>query len=239
MPEVDRVRLRHHTLRVMRLLLVEDSQRLNATMCQGLSRLGHAVDSAENGEDGELMARYNEYDAIILDRMLPGKDGLSVLRDLRRDGIDTPVLVLTALDGVDEKVRGLTDGADDYLTKPFALAELAARLEALSRRRYGQADSRRTVGSLEIDISRKSVSREGVEIALTAREFSLLEILARRPGQVLSREQIEERLYSEAEGPQSNAVDAAVYSLRRKLCPPGTPPLIHTRRGLGYVLEAS
>lgn len=233
------LRLRHHTFTVMRLLLVEDSQRLNATMCQALSRLGHAVDAAENGEDGELMARQKEYDAIILDRMLPGKDGLSVLRDLRRDGIDTPVLVLTALDGVDEKVRGLTDGADDYLTKPFALAELAARLEALSRRRYGQADSRRTVGPLEIDISRKSVSRDGTEITLTAREFSLLEILARRPGQVLSREQIEERLYSEAEGPQSNAVDAAIYSLRRKLCPPGTSPLIHTRRGLGYVLEAS
>ncbi|RYD33958.1 MAG: response regulator transcription factor [Verrucomicrobiaceae bacterium] len=223
----------------MRLLLVEDSQRLNATMCQALSRLGHAVDSAENGEDGEFMARHNEYDVIVLDRMLPAKDGLSVLRDLRRDGIDTPVLVLTALDSTDDKVKGLTDGADDYLTKPFALVELVARLEALSRRRYGQADSRRTIGPLEIDISRKSVSRDGAEVALTAREFSLLEILARRPGHILSREQIEERLYSEADGPQSNAVDAAIYSLRRKLCPPGTPPLIHTRRGLGYVLEAS
>lgn len=239
MPEVDTRRLRHHYFPVMRLLLVEDSQRLSATMCQALTRMGHAVDAADNGQDGELMARQNEYDAIILDRMLPGKDGLSVLRDLRRDGNDTPVLVLTALDGIEEKVRGLTDGADDYLTKPFALAELAARLEALTRRRYGQADSRRTVGPLEIDTSRKSVSREGNEIVLTAREFSLLEILARRPGQVLSREQIEERLYSEADGPQSNAVDAAIYSLRRKLCPPGTPPLIHTRRGLGYVLEAS
>jgi DNA-binding response OmpR family regulator len=239
MPEVDTRRLRHHLFPVMRLLLVEDSQRLSTTMCQALSRMGHAVDAVENGEDGELMARQNEYDAIILDRMLPGKDGLAVLRDLRRDGIDTPVLLLTALDGVEEKVRGLTDGADDYLTKPFALAELAARLEALSRRRYGQADSRRTVGPLEIDISRKSVIREGNDILLTAREFSLLEILARRPGQVLSREQIEERLYSEADGPQSNAVDAAIYALRRKLCPPGTPPLIHTRRGLGYVLEAS
>ncbi len=239
MPEVDTRRLRHHIFTVMRLLLVEDAQRLSATMCQALTRMGHAVDAVENGEDGELMARQNDYDAIILDRMLPGKDGLEVLRDLRRDDVDTPVLLLTALDGVEEKVRGLTDGADDYLTKPFALAELAARLEALSRRRYGQADSRRTVGPLEIDISRKSVSREGAEIVLTAREFSLLEILARRPGQVLSREQIEERLYSEADGPQSNAVDAAIYSLRRKLCPPGAPPLIHTRRGLGYVFEAS
>ncbi len=239
MPEVDTRRLRHHIFHVMRLLLVEDAQRLSATMCQALTRMGHAVDAAENGEDGELMARQNDYDAIILDRMLPGKDGLEVLRALRRDNIATPVLLLTALDCIDEKVRGLTDGADDYLTKPFALAELVARLEALSRRRYGQADSRHAVGPLEIDISRKTVSREGNEIALTAREFSLLEILARRPGQVLSREQIEERLYSEADGPQSNAVDAAIYSLRRKLCPPGTEPLIHTRRGLGYVLEAS
>ncbi|MES2923053.1 MAG: response regulator transcription factor [Verrucomicrobiota bacterium] len=223
----------------MRLLLIEDAQRLSATMCEALSRMGHAVDAEADGGSGELMARRNDYDAIILDRMLPGKDGLEVLRALRRDGIDTPVLLLTALDGVEEKVRGLTDGADDYLTKPFALAELAARLEALARRRYGQADSRRTVGPLEIDTSRKSVSRDGGEIILTAREFSLLEILARRPGQVLSRVQIEERLYSETDGPLSNAVDAAIYSLRRKLCPPGTPPLIHTRRGLGYVLEAS
>lgn len=239
MREVDTRHLPHQTFTVMRLLLVEDAQRLSATMCQALTRMGHAVDAAANGEDGELMARQNEYDAIILDRMLPGKDGLEVLRALRREAIDTPVLLLTALDGIEEKVRGLTDGADDYMTKPFALAELAARLEALSRRRYGQADSRRTIGPLEIDISRKSVSREGDEIILTAREFSLLEILARRPGQVLSREQIEERIYSESDGPQSNAVDVAVYSLRRKLCPPGTPPLIHTRRGLGYVLEAS
>ncbi len=223
----------------MRLLLVEDSQRLSATMCLALTRLGHAVDAAENGEDGEMMARQNDYDVIILDRMLPGKDGLEVLRALRRDQIDTPILLLTALDGVEEKVRGLANGADDYLTKPFALAELTARLEALSRRRYGQVDSRRMIGPLEIDMSRKTVSREGVEIVLTAREFSLLEILARRPGQLLSREQIEERLYSESDSPQSNAVDAAIYSLRRKLCPPGTPPLIHTRRGLGYFLEMS
>ena len=162
-----------------------------------------------------------------------------MLQDLRRDGISTPVLVLTALDGVEEKVRGLAEGADDYLTKPFALAELTARLEALVRRRHGLADARRRVGSLEIDIGRKSVSRDGQEIALSAREFALLEILSRRPGQVWRREQIEQRLYAETSGPQSNAVDVAIYALRRKLCPPGTKPLIHTRRGLGYVLEPS
>lgn len=219
----------------MRLLLVEDARRLSATMTQALTRLGHAVDTAENGEDGEWMARQNGYDAIILDRMLPGKQGLEVLRDLRRDGISTPILLLTALDGVEERVRGLAEGADDYLTKPFALAELAARLEALVRRSHGLADTRRRVGSLEIDSGRKSVSRDGEEVPLSAREFALLEILSRRPGQVLSREQIEQHLYSDADGPMSNAVEAAVYTLRRKLCPPGTEPLIHTRRGLGYV----
>lgn len=207
-------------------------------MCQALTRMGHAVDAAPDGEDGEIMARQNDYDAIILDRMLPGKDGLQVLRSLRADGIDTPVLLLTAMDGVEEKVRGLADGADDYLTKPFALAELTARLEALVRRRYGQSDSRKVIGSLVVDIGRKTVTLSGEDVVLTAREFSLLEILARRPGQIFSREQIEERLYSEADGPQSNAVDAAVYSLRRKVSPPGCPQLIHTRRGLGYVLEA-
>jgi two-component system copper resistance phosphate regulon response regulator CusR len=222
----------------MKLLIIEDSARLRDTLGKGLARMGHAVDLAEDGIDGDLMGRAVEYDAVVLDRMLPGKDGLEVLRGWRRDGIDTPVLLLTALDGVEEKVRGLGDGADDYLTKPFALAELVARLEALTRRRYAQPDPKLQVGPLEIDTAAKSVSRGGESLVLTAREFSLLEILARRPGQVLSREQIEAHLYSELEGPLSNAVDSAICSLRRKVCPPGTPALIHTRRGLGYVLEA-
>ncbi|MCW1911959.1 response regulator transcription factor [Luteolibacter sp. GHJ8] len=222
----------------MKLLIVEDAPRLRATLTQALTRMGHAVDFAEDGEEGDLMGRATNYDAVVLDRMMPGKDGLEVLRGWRRDGIDTPVLLLTALDGVEEKVRGLGDGADDYMTKPFALAELVARLEALARRRYAQPDPKLMVGPLEIDTAAKSVRREGEDIVLTAREFALLECLARRPGQVMSREQIETRLYAELEGPLSNAVDSAICSLRRKVCPPGTPPLIHTRRGLGYVLEA-
>lgn len=221
----------------MRLLIVEDAARLRNMLGDALTRMGHGVDLAENGEEGEAMARLNSYDAIVLDRMMPRKDGLDVLRDLRRDGITTPILLLTALDGVDEKVRGFGIGADDYLTKPFALAELAARLEALTRRHHGQADSIIRIGPLEIDIAAKSVLRDGESIPLTAREFSLLECLARRPGQVLSRSQIEERIYSETDSPLSNAVDAAIYSLRRKLSPVGTPSLIQTRRGLGYVLE--
>lgn len=221
----------------MRLLIVEDAARLRNMLGDALTRIGHGVDLAEDGEEGEAMARLNPYDAIVLDRMMPRKDGLDVLRDLRRDGITTPVLLLTALDGVDEKVRGLGIGADDYLTKPFALAELAARLEALTRRHHGQADSIIRIGPLEIDIAAKSVLRNSESIPLTAREFSLLECLARRPGQVLSRAQIEERIYSENDSPLSNAVDAAIYSLRRKLFPDGSPSLIQTRRGLGYVLE--
>ena len=222
----------------MKLLIVEDAPRLRATLAQALSRMGHAVDLAENGEEGDLMGRATVYDAVVLDRMMPGKDGLEVLRGWRRDGITTPVLLLTALDGVEEKVRGLSEGADDYLTKPFALAELAARLEALVRRRYAQPDPVLKVGPLVIDTAAKSVKREGADVSLTAREFALLECLARRPGQVLSREQIEARLYAELEGPLSNAVDSAICSLRRKLSPQGGAQLIHTRRGLGYVLEA-
>ena len=222
----------------MKLLIVEDSARLRETLGKSLGRLGHAVDCAADGEEGFLMGLAGVYDAIVLDRMLPGRDGLQVLAEWRRRGVGTPVLLLTALDGVEEKVRGLGQGADDYLTKPFALAELLARLEALGRRRYAKADPVVRVGPLEIDTAAKSVRRDGGMVPLTAREFSLLECLARRPGQVLSREQIEEKLYSELDSPLSNAVDAAIYSLRKKLCPPGTPQLIHTRRGLGYVLEA-
>jgi two-component system copper resistance phosphate regulon response regulator CusR len=221
----------------MKLLIVEDSPRLRQTLGKALSKMGHGVDLAADGEEGDLMMRSARYDAVVLDRMMPGKDGIEVLRGWRRNGITTPVILLTALDGTEEKVRGLGCGADDYLTKPFALEELAARLEALCRRRYSQVDPVMRIGPLEIDTAAKSVRREGVSVALTAREFSLLECLARRPGQVLSREQIENHLYSELDSPLSNAVDAAVYSLRRKITPEGAAQIIHTRRGLGYVLE--
>jgi two-component system copper resistance phosphate regulon response regulator CusR len=207
-------------------------------LTQSLTRLGHAVDVAEDGIEGEMMARSNFYEAIVLDRMLPGKEGLDVLRDLRRDHIKTPVLLLTALDAIEEKVRGFGTGADDYLTKPFALAELIARLEALVRRQHGKADSLLHIGPLTLDTSAKSVTLQQRPITLTAREFSLLECLARRQGQVLSRAQIEAHLYAESDSPLSNAVDAAVYSLRRKLALPDGQVLLQTRRGLGYVLEA-
>ena len=220
----------------MRLLIIEDSARLRTNLSRALKRIGHGVDAAGNAEEGELLARVHEYDVIVLDIMLPGKDGLSLLTGWRSSGMDTPVILLTAKAEIDDRVRGLAVGADDYLVKPFAIEELAARIEALGRRRTGQAKSEIRIGPLEIDLAGKVVRRDGVRIELTSREFALLECLARRPGQILSRAQIEAQLYNESESPLSNAVDAAVYALRRKLSPPNTPPLVHTRRGLGYML---
>lgn len=221
----------------MRLLIVEDSARLRRTLVRALALSGHAVDEAADGREADGLVRHHDYDAIVLDLMLPGRSGFDILSDWRRRGVRTPVIILTARHEVDDRVRGLALGADDYLAKPFAMEELEARLEAVVRRDRGRADSRLRIGALEIDLAGRSVHRDGEPVTLTAREFALLECLARRPGQVLSRAQIEGHLYNEADSPLSNAVDAAVYALRKKLCPPGSPQVIHTRRGLGYVLE--
>lgn len=204
-------------------------------MVTGLQRLGNAVDAVEDAAAADVRCRHEPYDVVILDRMLPGTDGLTLLRQWRDDGLEVPVLMLTALRGIEERVRGLDNGADDYLTKPFAFDELVARLHALHRRRP-TTDTSRTLGPLTIDPTGHSATLDGDPLPLTAREFSLLELLTRRPGQVYTRGQIEARLYSEETAPSSNAVDAAVYALRRKLATPrGT--FIQTRRGLGYVAE--
>lgn len=221
----------------MRLLLVEDSDRLRNSLARALARLGHAMDGAADGEEAESAIRINDYDAVVLDLMLPGRSGPELLENWRRRGETVPVLALTALDAVEDRVRVLVLGADDYLVKPFAIEELLARLEALVRRSRGAADSRIRIGEVEIDLAARMVKRDGREIVLTAREFSLLECLARQPGRVMSREEIESRLYGESDSPVSNAVDAAVYALRRKLSPGDSPPLIHTRRGIGYVMQ--
>ena len=221
----------------MRLLIVEDSARLRRTLARALSLSGHAVDEAADGAEADGLVRHNRYDAIVLDLMLPGRGGFDILSAWRRGGVGTPVVILTARDEVDDRVRGLSLGADDYLVKPFAMEELAARLEAVVRRDRGRSDSRLRLGGLEIDLAGRAVRRGGQPVMLTAREFALLECLARCPGRVLSREQIEGHLYNELDSPVSNAVDAAVYALRKKLCPPWTPQIIRTRRGLGYVLE--
>jgi DNA-binding response OmpR family regulator len=222
----------------MRLLVVEDSTRLRTTVSKALRRSGYVVDEASDGEDGLWQAQAHDYDGIILDVMLPKRSGLELLTDLRAKGKETPILLLTALSEVEDRVAGLRKGADDYLCKPFALEELLARVDALCRRGYGQHASITQVGDLRIDNDARTAERSGTVLNLTAREFRLLQILAIQAGRTLSRTQLEEHLYDDTTSPVSNVVDATVYQLRRKLQSAGTgSPLIHTRRGFGYVLE--
>ncbi|HET6203249.1 MAG TPA: response regulator transcription factor [Planctomycetota bacterium] len=222
----------------MRLLYVEDSLRLQRSVGTGLRRAGHALDVAGDGEEGLWFAASNDYDVVILDLMLPRLDGWTFLRRLREQGRTTHVLVLTARDSVEDRVRGLREGADDYLVKPFAFEELLARVEALARRRHGVKRPRILVGDLEIDLAARTAGRGGRSIPLTRREYALLEHLALRPGEVLSRSDIEAHLYDDRADPMSNVVDAAVCALRRKIDRPGEASLIQTRRGMGYVLAA-
>ncbi|PTY04888.1 DNA-binding response regulator [Opitutaceae bacterium EW11] len=218
----------------MRVLLVEDAPRLQRGVAAALRRAGYAVDTASDGEEGLWLAQSNAYDAIVLDLMLPKLDGLTVLRKLRSAGKDTHVLILTARDTVPDRVTGLQSGADDYLVKPFALEELLARVEALCRRAYGVKATVLHVGPLDLDTSGKTARVDGREIELSPREFSLLEYLARRAGEVVSRTEIEEHLYDEQVDPLSNVVDSAICLLRKKL----GAPLVQTRRGQGYVLSS-
>ncbi len=222
----------------MRLLLVEDSERLQRALGTGLRRAGHAVDVTGTGPDGLWRATGTDYDVVVLDVMLPGLDGLSVLRKLREAGRDTHVLLLTARDTVDDRVTGLRAGADDYLVKPFAFDELLARVEALGRRQTGRKSPVLRVGGLELDPAARAARRDGRPLDLLPREYALLAYLANRPGQVVSRTEIEAHLYDDRAGPMSNVVDSAVCSLRRKVDRPGEPSMIVTRRRLGYVLTA-
>lgn len=219
----------------MRLLLVEDSVRLQRTLASALRKSNYAVDVASDGEEGLWMAASANYDLVILDIMLPKRDGLSVLNELRAQGSRVHVLLLTARDTVNDKVQGLRSGADDYLVKPFALDELLARVEALCRRAYGTKHSEIAVGDLEIDTTARLVRRGGLVIELTAREYQLLEYLARRKGHIVSRSEIEEHIYDGAVDPISNVVDSAICILRKKIGGGKTAPLIHTRRGQGYI----
>ncbi len=221
----------------MRVLFVEDSERLQRSVSTGLRHSGYAVDVAGNGPEGLWYAQSNDYDVIVLDVMLPGLDGLSVLRTLRNEGRNTHVLLLTAKDTIEDRVRGLREGADDYLIKPFALDELLARVDALSRRKHGVKNPRIRLGELEIDTASRSVTRSSTPVELTPREYSLLEYLAVRQGEVVSRAEIEEHLYDDRAEPMSNVVDCAIYALRRKIDAPGQVSLIQTRRGMGYILR--
>ena len=206
-----------------------------ALVGKALREAGYAVDVVGNGADGLWHAESNAYDVVVLDLMLPGLDGMSVLGRLRGSGRDTFVLILTAKDTVDDRVAGLVAGADDYLVKPFALDELLARVAALVRRRHGTKNPRLVFGDLEVDTIRRSVKRAGRRIDLSPREYALLHYLALHPGEVITRVRIEAAIYDYKSEPMSNVVDAAVYSLRKKIDPPGDPSFIETRRGMGYV----
>jgi two-component system response regulator QseB len=216
----------------MRLLLVEDDEMIGAAAREGLRQEGHAVDWVRDGAQAEAAAANGVYDLVLLDLGLPRRDGLSVLRSLRARGHEVPVLVITARDAVADRVAGLDAGADDYLVKPFDLDELAARVRAVLRRRAGRSSAVLHVGELEVDTAARRVRWKGREVALSAREYALLEALADRPGAFLSRAQLEERLYGWDEEIGSNAVEVHIHALRRKL----DPALIRNVRGLGYSL---
>jgi len=219
----------------MRALVVEDYAPVRTAVVEGLTENGFAVDSSADGEEGLWFAQQNPYDVIVLDLMLPKLDGLGVLQKLRASGSTVPVLVLTARDGVDDRVRGLDTGADDYLVKPFAFAELLARVRVLVRRRYDAAPVIR-IGDLEIDTTKRAVKRGDESIVLSAREYALLEYLALRAGQLVTRTEIWEHVYDFHSDAHSNVVDVYIGYLRKKLEREGAAKLIHTRRGQGYVL---
>ena len=218
----------------MRILVVEDEPRLLRNLCRALRDEGYAVDQADNGPDGLAKALDVAYDAVVLDVMLPGMDGWHVLRKLREKRA-TAVLMLTARDAIDDRVRGLDAGADDHLGKPFELPELLARLRALVRRTHGRATSELVLGDIVLDRRARSVAQAGRPVALTAREFSILEYLALHRGEVVTRTELYEHLFDESENTLSNLLDVHVFALRRKL----GADLIATRRGQGYCIEAA
>lgn len=226
-----------HGVRFVRVLLVEDHKPLVRALRQGLEEEGFAVDVAYDGEEGDFKAQSTEYDAIILDLMLPKEDGLSLLQRWRRKGMKTHVLVLTARGSLEDKVTGLDVGADDYLTKPFELDELLARLRALIRRGHQVKDPTLRFHDLEIDTAARTVKRAGQLIHLTPREFALLEFLAFHRGKVVSRSMIWEHLYDEYDENTSNVVDVYIRYLRNKIDKGFEPPLIMTRWGEGYQLR--
>ena len=221
----------------MRLLLVEDHKPLARALKQGLEEEGFAVDVAYDGEEGDYKARSAEYDVIILDLMLPKQDGLTLLQRWRRSGVQTHVLVLTARGSMEDKVKGLNLGADDYLTKPFQLEELLARLRALVRRGHQVKDPLIRVFDLEIDTAARTVKRAGKPIHLTPREYGLLHYLAYHRGKVVTRSMIWEHLYDEHDENTSNVVDVYIRYLRNKIDKGFDPPLILTRWGEGYMLR--
>jgi len=221
----------------MRVLLVEDDERLSGSLTRGLRGEGYAVDVAATGAQAISRAQIYDYDLVILDVMLPGPDGVTVCRTLREAGSWCPVLMLTARDGVADRIRGLDAGADDYLIKPFDFGELVARVRALMRRGAPERPAVLTAGDLEVDPATRSVTRAGTRVGLSAREFAVVEFLARRAGQVVSRTELLEHVWDRNYQGSTNVVDVYVGYLRRKLENPFGRPLIHTVRGAGYVID--
>ncbi|HWL82941.1 MAG TPA: response regulator transcription factor [Roseomonas sp.] len=221
----------------MRILVIEDDATTADYIAKGLGEEGYVVDVARNGRDGLYLALNESFDVIVSDRMLPGPDGLAILRALRASNITTPVLMLTALSEVDRRVEGLEAGADDYLAKPFAFAELRARVRALARRPAPQAEvTELAVGDLRMDLLRRAVTRGGRAVELLPTEFRLLEFMMRHPGQVLTRTLLLEKVWDFSFDPTTNVVDVHVSRLRRKLEAGGEAPMIRTVRGAGYIL---
>ena len=222
----------------MRLLLIEDYKPMQKSLVKGLREANFAVDFTGDGKEGLWYAKSNNYDVIILDIMLPGLDGLSILRELRALGDATHILILTAKDTLEDKVRGLELGADDYLIKPFEFKELLARLRALIRRDYKKKSPQLTIEDLTIHLNTQQVYRDGRLLCLTAREYALLEYLAMRAGEVVTRTDIWEHVYEFNSAASSNVVDVYIGYLRKKMEKQGKPALIHTIRGRGYLLGA-
>lgn len=223
----------------MHILLIEDDPRVAQHVTKGLREAGHLVDHRDDGRSGLLQAASERYDVIVLDRMLPAVDGLKILQTIRATGDMTPVLLLSALGDVDERVAGLRAGGDDYLSKPFALSELVARVEALSRRGPSiQEEIQLTIGDLSIDLLGRTIHRAGKRLDLTAREFRILEYLARNAGRVVTRSMLLEHVWDYHFDPQTNIIDQHVSRLRQKLDRDFSSPLLHTVRGTGYVMRA-
>jgi len=225
----------------MRILLVEDDHQAAAYLLKGLTESGHVVDHAADGEDGLHLAISGQYDVLIVDRMLPRRDGLTLVRMLRADGRNTPVLVLSALGEVDDRIQGLRAGGDDYLVKPYAFGELLARLDALARRHRPptQSPQKLQVADLQLDLQSRKVTRAGKLIRLQPRELRLLEYLMRHAGQVVTRTMLLEQVWDLHFDPQTNVIDTQISRLRGKIDRDFDPPLLHTVRGMGYKLDES
>ena len=222
----------------MRILLVEDDRRIARFVAKGLREQAYAVDVVDNGDEANYKLSINDYDAVILDVMIPGRDGFQVCRELRAAGIAVPVIMLTARDTVQDRITGLDSGADDYLTKPFAVSELLARLRALLRRGHVVRPARISVADLVLDTGAQRATRKGKALALTTKEYALLEYLAREAGRVVSRAEIAEHVWDENFDPLTNLIDVHINRLRRKIDNGFSVKLIHTRRGAGYMLAA-